>query len=215
MGLDNTTVLDLTLIGIIGPIVVLLGGALFFHEHITKREKVGITIVLIGVLLNSLFPIIKSEGIRLTANILLLSYLVADSSSILIAKKLSRYNIKSANLTNLAFIIGALTLLPVTIIIYGWTDFYLQISTLPLKYHLGVWYMAIFSGSIAYYLFVRAQKSIEVSEAVLFNYLQPIVTIPLAIIWLNERLSTSFILGAIIIAIGLIIAGYKKKRYNT
>src|SRR3990167_11119337 len=42
-GLDNTTVLDLTLIGIIGPIVVLLGGALFFHEHITKREKVGIT----------------------------------------------------------------------------------------------------------------------------------------------------------------------------
>jgi len=75
--------------------------------------------------------------------------------------------------------------------------------------------MAIFSGSIAYYLFVRAQKSIEVSEAVLFNYLQPIVTIPLAIIWLNERLSTSFILGAIIIAIGLIIAEYKKKRYNT
>ena len=212
VGLDNTTVLDLTLIGIIGPIVVLLGGALFFHEHITKREKVGITIVLIGVLLNSLFPIIKSEGIRLTANILLLSYLVADSSSILIAKKLSRYNIKSANLTNLAFITGALTLLPITIITYGWTDFYLQISTLPLKYHLGVWYMAIFSGSLAYYLFVRAQQSIEVSEAVLFYYLQPVITIPLAIFWLKESLSTSFVIGAIIIAVGLFIAESKKRK---
>ncbi|OGM27291.1 hypothetical protein A2962_01930 [Candidatus Woesebacteria bacterium RIFCSPLOWO2_01_FULL_39_61] len=212
VGLDNTTVLDLTLIGIIGPIVVLLGGALFFHEHITKKERVGITIVLIGVLLNSLFPIIKSEGIRLTANILLLSYLIVDSSSILIAKKLSRYKIKSANLTNLAFITGALTLLPITIITYGWTDFYLQISTLPLKYHLGVWYMAIFSGSLAYYLFVRAQQSIEVSEAVLFYYLQPVITIPLAIFWLKESLSTSFVIGAIIIAVGLFIAESKKRK---
>jgi len=214
-GLDNTTILDLTLISVIGPIIVAVGGAAFFSEHITKRERIGVSIVLLGVLLNSLYPIIKAEGVKLTANILLFAYLLADSGSILIAKKLSRFKINSANLTNLAFIIGAITLLPLTLVSYGWENFFSQIVNLPLKYHLGVWYMAIFSGSIAYYLFVRAHKSIEVSEAVLFNYLQPVITIPLAIFWLHESISPSFITGAILITIGLIIAEYKKKRYNT
>src|SRR3989344_3244502 len=214
VALDNTTVLDLTLIGVIGPLMVTAGGSLFFHDHITKREKTGITIVLIGVLINSLYPIIKSEGVRLTANILLLMYLLADAGSILVAKKASRYKIKSSNLTNLAFILGALVVIPITIFSYsakGLTD---QIINLPFKYHLGVWYMAVFSGTIAYYLFVRAYKTIEVSEAVLFNYLQPVVTIPLAIFWLNETLSLHFILGAVLIAIGLFIAESKKRRYN-
>src|SRR3990172_1552392 len=46
-GLDNTTVLDLTLIGVIGPMIVAVGGAVFFSEHITKRERIGISIVLV------------------------------------------------------------------------------------------------------------------------------------------------------------------------
>jgi len=71
--------------------------------------------------------------------------------------------------------------------------------------------MAILSGSLAYFLYVRAQRSIEVSEATLFNYLQPVFAIPLAIFWLGESLSTSFIFGAGIIALGLIIAEYKRR----
>lgn len=215
IGLDKTTVLDMTLISVIGPIIVAAGGAFFFREHITKKEKIGITVVLIGVLLNSFFPIIKSEGLRFTGNILLLVYLLADSASMLVAKKAVKYKIKSANLTNLAFIIGAITLIPLTLFLYGWQNSLSQIINLPLKYHLGVWYMAVFSGTIAYYLFVRAQKSIEVSEAVLFNYLQPIITVPLAIIWLGENITLNFIIGAVIIATGLFIAEFKKRRYNS
>jgi drug/metabolite transporter (DMT)-like permease len=74
--------------------------------------------------------------------------------------------------------------------------------------------MALISGNLAYFLYVRGQRSIEVSEATLFNYLQPVFTIPLAIFWLGEKLSTSFMVGAIIIAAGLIIAERKDKRYN-
>src|SRR3989344_661635 len=137
VALDNTTVLDLTLIGVIGPLIVTAGGSLFFHERITKREKIGIGIVLVGVLLNSLFPIIKSEGIRLTAHILLLLYLMADAGFVLVAQQLSRCKINSANLTNLAFILGAVILIPVTIFSYGFNAFVGQIISLPFKSHLG------------------------------------------------------------------------------
>lgn len=209
-GLDNTTVLDLTLIGVIGPLLVTLGGSIFFKDKITKREKAGISVVLIGVLFNSLYPIFKSEELRFTGNLLLLIYLISDCASILIAKKMVQKKVKSANLTNMAFIIGAVILIPAAMLIYGAENFIHIILTLPLKYHLGVWYMALISGTLAYYLYVRGQRTIEVSEAVLFNYLQPLFTIPLAIFWLRESISLPFVVGLIIIAIGLVIAQYKQ-----
>lgn len=213
-GLDKSTVLDLALVGVIGPMVVTAGGALFFRDRITTREKAGIVIVLVGVLINSFYPIFKSQGVRLTGNILLLLFLLADSSSILIAKRVVQKKVKSANLTNLAFIIGAVTLIPLTIAVYGLNGLKDSIISLPFKYHLGVWYMALLSGSLAYFLYVRGQRTIEVSEAALFNYLQPVFMIPLAILWLGESLSASFIVGAGIITVGLLIAQYKKRGYN-
>jgi drug/metabolite transporter (DMT)-like permease len=211
-GLDRSTVLDLTLVGAIGPMVVALGGAVFFKDRITKKEKAGIAIVLLGVFLNSLAPLFRNgSGVVLTGNLLILAFLFADSSSILIAKYAVRHNVKSITLTNFAFIIGAVTLVPTAFLVYGYLGTIEIIMRLPFTYHLGVWYMALVSGSLAYFLYVKAQRSIEVSEAVLFNYLQPVFMIPLAIFWLNETISPSFIFGSVLIIIGIIIAEYKTK----
>ena len=213
IGLDKTTVLDLALIGVIGPMVVTAGGAIFYHDRITRKEKIGIAIVLVGVFLNSIYPIFKAgSSIRLTGNLLLLIYLFADAGSVLIAKKAVRKNVKSSNLTNMAFIIGAIVILPLTLTLYGAGNLLNMIVTLPLKYHLGVWYMAVFSGTLAYYFYVRGQRTIEVSEATLFNYLQSVFTIPLAIFWLKEIPGATFFIGAFIIALGVIIAEQKNKR---
>ena len=210
-GLDQSTVLDLTLIGAIGPMIVTAGAAFLFRDKITHQEKTGIVIVLIGVFINSFYPLFGDGAeARLTGNLYLLAFLLADSSGILVAKRAVQLKVKSATLTNFAFILGALIIIPITAFIYGPGNLFTQIQSLPLKYHLGVWYMALLSGSLAYFLYVRGQRSIEASEAVLFNYLQPLFTIPLALFWLGEKLSLSFIAGALIIALGLLIAEYKQ-----
>jgi drug/metabolite transporter (DMT)-like permease len=214
--LKDTTVLDLTLITVLDPLLALAGGAYFFRDHITKKEKIGISVVLLGVALNSFYPFFTGGStIRFTGNILLFVYILSDSSSILIAKRSLRSKIKSANLTNLAFIIGLVTLFPIVISMYGAQNLWGIITNLPFKYHLGVWYMALISGNLAYYLYVRGERTLEVSEAVLFNYLQPVITIPLAIFWLKETLSIHYLLGAAIIAMGLLIVEYKKYKPNT
>lgn len=211
IALDDTTVLDLTLVGVLGPLITLAGGAYFFKDHLTKREKTGIFIVLVGVVINSFFPLIFGNSpLRLTGNILLIIYILSDSASILIAKRSLRFKIKSANLTSLAFIVGFITILPIALFMYGPEKLLSIIYTLPFKYHLGVWYMALLSGNLAYYLYIRGERTLRVSEAVLFNYLQPVITIPLAIFWLQESLNINFIIGAIIISIGLFIVEYKK-----
>ncbi len=214
-GLDKTTVLDLSLIGAIAPLIVTLGGSVFFHDHITSREKRGISVVLLGVFINTFVPIFtSSDSIRFSGNLLLLFYLISDAAAILISKRAVKDKIKSSNLTNMAFILGALVFIPLALFQYGGSGFISQITILPLKYHLGVWYMALISGNLAYFLQVRAQRTIETSEAALFNYMQPIFMIPLAIFWLHERLSPYFIFGAILIVIGLYYAETKRSRKN-
>ncbi|MBU0569382.1 DMT family transporter [Patescibacteria group bacterium] len=210
VGLDKSTVLDVTIINTIGPLVVALGGAYFFKEHITKREKIGIAIVVIGGALNALAPIlVNNSNARLTGNLFIIAFLLSDSTATLLAKKIVKKKISPLTLTNLGFIVGAVTIIPFALLTQGAENLITSIIYLPFKYHLGVWYMALISGTLAYFLYVAGQKSIEVSEAVLFNYLQPIFTIPLAIFWLGETITPTFIIGAVLITAGIVIAERK------
>ncbi len=212
-GLDKTTVLDMTVISLIGPLMVVAGGAMVFKDHVTRQEKVGIALVLAGAIFMTVFPAI-SEGTEFTGNLILLIFLLADTAATLLAKKMVRRDVPTITLTNLGFIIGALTTVPLALVTIGPTNFINQVTNLSLNYHLGVWYMALISGTLAYFLWVGGNKSIEVSEATLFRYLQPLIGVPLAIVWLGEKITGHFIVGAILVIAGIIIAEHKKKRYN-
>ena len=211
-GLNQSGVLDLTLITILAPLAIIAGGALIYRDHITKREKTGISIAVIGTMFATLLPILNgSNGIHFTGNIALLLFLVVDVSGILLSKKLVRKQISPMFLINLGFLISAVVFTTLILILIGPDKFIAEIINLELKYHLGVWYMAFVSGTLAYYLSLRGYKTIEVSEAALFKYLQPLFAVPLAVIWLGESITPIFIIGAIIITIGIVIAEIKKK----
>jgi len=83
---------------------------------------------------------------------------------------------------------------------------------ISLSAHLSVIFMALFSGALAYFLYQKAQKSIEASEASVFNYLPPIVTAPVATLWLHEKLTIPYIVGSVIIASGVFLAEWKKRQ---
>ena len=72
--------------------------------------------------------------------------------------------------------------------------------------------MAFLSGSLAYYLGNKAQKTIEIGDAAVFSYLYPIFSTPLAVLWLGEKITPMFIIGGIIITIGVVMAEIKKPR---
>lgn len=211
LGLNNTTVLNSSLITLISPLVISMAGVVFLKETITKREKLGMGIAVFGTFLTLIGPILQNFGgsSGITGNLLVLGYVLSASVGVIIGKKLLRAGVKPITLANFSFIVGFLTLLPFAI----FSGFSLKaIYDIPYTYHLGVFYMAILSGSFAYYLSNRAQKSIEVSEASVFSYLHPLFAAPLAVLWLGEKITPVFIIGAIIIAIGVTIAEMKKKR---
>jgi drug/metabolite transporter (DMT)-like permease len=211
-GLEKTSVLDAILINLINPLIVSVGGVYFLNEHVTKKEKIGMAIALAGTILTVIEPLIQNGdgAIRLSGNILIFFYLLATAASAVFAKKLLKAEVNPLFMTNFFFIFGLVVLLPFTLLKYNLSS----LSGVPLPYHLAVAFLAIISGSFAYYLSNKAQKTIEISEASVFSYLYPVIAVPVAVVWLGEKITPMLIVGAVIISIGVVIAELKKKRYT-
>jgi len=216
-GLEKTTVLDETLITLVSPLLISAAGAYFLKEHVTLREKVGMGIALLGTVFTVIEPIIQNgnSSSRISGNILIVFYLIATVICAIIAKELLREDVKPLTMTNFSFITGFITLLPFALVKYGFTNIATTISNLEFPYQLGVFYMAILSGSLAYTLSHAGQKTIEIGEASVFSYLYPLFAAPLAVLWLGEKITSSFILGGAIITVGVVIAEYKRSKSST
>lgn len=211
-GMKNTTVLDMSLITLVGPLIVSAAGVYYLHEKITKREKIGMAIAVLGVLITIIEPIFfnGNNSVKFSGNLLVFGYVINSMITTVISKKLLRNNVNPLLLVNTAFIVGFVSFFIYTI--QANTLNVTEIYQTPLVYHLGVLYMAAISGSLAFYLSTKAQKTIEISEQSLFSYLSPIFSMPIAVIWLGEKITPVFIIGAVIITFGVAIAEVKKRR---
>jgi drug/metabolite transporter (DMT)-like permease len=185
---------------------------------VTKKEKVGILITFLGmmtIIFQSFFEVgLKESATTIFGNILILSSNISFAASLIIAKKDLRRGVSAFSLMFYMFLVGLVTIIPLALKEVPIGNLFTNIFSLSWSAHLSVFYMAFASGALAYYLYQKAQKTIETSEAAIFLYLQPLVTAPLALFWLHERISTPYIIGSVIIAIGVILAEWKKRRYN-
>jgi drug/metabolite transporter (DMT)-like permease len=141
-----------------------------------------------------------------------LLYILMDVSSVVVLKKLLRTGISPLILSNVSFIIAFLVIYPTLLIFNPGFSITAVIQSLSLTAHAGVWYMALISGTLAYALRGKGQKSIEISEGALFGYLQSVFSAPLAVLLLNEPVTPLFMVGAIIIVIGIFIAEKKPRK---
>lgn len=209
-GLENTTVLDMSLITLANPLLITLAGAMFLNEHVTKKEKIGMGIAAVGTILTVIEPIFTNShgALRLSGNIMIIGYLIATAWSAVLAKELLRSEVSPLLMTNVSFIVGFLSFLPFALF---QSNLY-SLFTIQYTYHIGVFFMAFLSGSLAYYLSNKAQKTIEIGEASIFSYLYPLFSTPLAVIWLGEKITPLFIAGAIIIAGGVFLAEWRRTK---
>lgn len=215
-GANSTSLLNLSLISLFGPILMMLFGYLFLHEHLTKRMKIGAVITFLGAATIAIEPLfVGASGNKLSGellgNILVFLSLVSGAFSGLLTKKLLRDGVSPAFLANYSFIIGFLTMIPLVLYFKGPVEIWQMVTKAHLSDHLGVIYMAFVSGSIAYTLTNSAQKTIELSEAAIFSYLYPIFSAILAVILLGEKIGWVTIVACFVTFAGVFVAEYKKR----
>ena len=217
-GISYSSVLDQTVISASAPILIIAASGVFLHEKIVRKEKIGILITIVGNLVIVLQPILEGGAFKAQnafGNFLILPSNLAYVIYVILTKEQLKEKIDPFLIVVASFFVGFVTILPFAIFeAHGITPMVNQVKHLTLLGQSGVIYMALLSGALGYFLYQLGQKSIEASEASLFTYLQPIFVAPFALLLLHEEISTPFIIGSIIIAFGIFVAEWKKRRYN-
>ncbi len=208
-GFSLTTSLDGSLLSSTAPILVSIAGAIFLHEHITRRKKIGLIIAFLGSLTIMLQPLVETGKLlsgNLIGNTLILIGNIFWVASIILTKKLLRDHVSPLFLTTIMFAVGFISFFVILLLTHSPSSIIATFAHAPVIAHVGVLYMAILSGALAYFFYHFAQRTISATEANLFSYLQPLFSIPLSFFWLGEPLTITFIVGSCIIAGGIIFA---------
>lgn len=191
------------------PIWVMLSGVIFLKEKVTKREVMGLFICILGFLLVVIFPAFQdSEGLSYSVlgNFLMVLATAGWVAYSVISKNVFNHGKKYSPqlITFFTFFSGAVTLAPFATyeIFTTQIDFSMALA--------GILYMSIFSSFIAYWLFEYGVQQLNVGKASVFQYIQPVFTIPVAILILKESFSIWQLIGGLVIAIGIYFAESKR-----
>ena len=205
-GVYRTTAVESALISITWPIFTVLGGIYLLHERENRAELTGLLLAVLGSLILVFKPLFEQglAGRSAGGYLLLLGQNLSVALYYLLAKKTYR-NFNKWAVTHISFWVGAAAFAGL-IFLRGSTP-WLELtfvfnnpSAWPL---IAIVYMSVFGSILALTFYLIGQNIIEASEASVFTYLQPVLTIPLAIVLLNETLDWWKISGGFIILLGV------------
>lgn len=210
-GLKQTSAMEAALLAALNPLFFHLGGFLVLREKITNREKLGLLTSILGTTLIVLQPICSNQRVNqghLFGNILIVTGGIVGVTGLIWAKN-EKKNYTHLQISYFSFLSAFLTFtILATILEPSFTQNFLGIFSVPALW--GILYMAIPGSVIAYSCLIYGQSLIEVSEASLFTYLQPLFATPLAVIWLKEMITWPFVTGSCLILLGVFLTEYRK-----
>jgi len=215
-GMKLTSAIEATFIGALSPILIVIGGAMFLKEEVTVQEKIGVLFAFGGSIFIIIQPILANGKLAITSlegNLMvLLATIVWGAYSLLARKRESTKKCTPLLLTSFTFIIGFLTITPFFLmekLKAAEPLFWVDPHAIP-----GIIYMSLLGSCIGFFCYNLGFSLIEASEATIFSYLTPIFAFPLAILWLGEKIDSWFILGAMLVFIGVFLTEYKGKSHK-
>lgn len=219
LGLAKTTAIEASFLTTTTPIFVIAAGVLLLKEKQEGYEWLGTLLAFAGTGLLTLLPLwqvaVNGYQLSLTGNLLIIGQNIATALYVVLAKKRYR-KLPKLFVTTISFYLGL-----VSFALFSWMEQGFSLPNLTQAIladfqHQSVWiasgYMALFGSIIGLTTYIKGQDNIEASEASLFWYLQPLVYLPLGVLWLHEVISWTQAIAMVIILIGVVIA---EKRWRS
>ena len=201
-----TTVAVATLCYYTAPLIVLLLAPLVLREPLTKRAVVSILLALVGIVFVS--GVLSGEGFggRDALGVLFgLLAAVLYASVILFNKTLT--DVDATDRTVVELFSAAVLLLPYTLIFEEVSTVELTLPTLLLILLVGV----VHTG-VAYALYFGAIGALPAATVSVLSYLDPVGAILLSVLFLDEPLTPSVIIGTVLILGGALISELPARR---
>jgi len=191
----STTILEATLLVMIYPLLVALGGFLIWRERITGRLGIGGALAFAGLIIMTLGPVSGQSSV--SGNLYAVAAAVFYSGCMLITGRLCRAYPTIA-VTAWSFVGAALGSLPAAWFeerflptgLYGWA-------------YLGLYGVLTLVG---YLLINRSLGKLPTALVAVLGYGQPVVATTLAVPLLGEVPGLGDLAGAIVVVVGLVLA---------
>jgi drug/metabolite transporter (DMT)-like permease len=202
-GLELSPSINAPIIGSSAPIFLIIGAMIFLREKPKRRVILGTVVSLIGVLFIIFQPIIETglDGSLLGNIFFLLSMITAVIYVILLKKFNLHYDIRT--ITFWLFAITTFTYFPFFLWESQGVNLMAQMTPQAL---FGTLYGALFTSVIAYLCYNFALKYVVANETGIFFYVDPVVAIIVAIPLLHEKITTLFVIGSILVFLGIFVA---------
>ncbi len=197
MGLGHTSVGHASILIAFSPIMVLLFAALFGQETIGARKVVGMAIAASGaIVLQS--EAAKGRDASLLGDVLILLASLTFSLYTVLGKSVTaRYDTLTMN--TIAYAGSAVALAPLTI----WQSAQFSFAGVTAAGWASLVYMALFPSLIAYMIFYYALTWIPASRLAAFAYLQPVLTMSMAVTLLGDPITKSLASGGALVLTGV------------
>lgn len=202
-GLELAPSINASIIGSAGPIFIIIGSFLFLKENPKKKVILGAGIGLLGVLALILIPLFKSGSnlSSLGSLFFVLSVLGSVGQTLIARRIMAKY--LAITIAFWSFTIGAFTFLPFFISEVAHRGF---LPNLTYQGAIGIIFGAFLCSALAYFLYYYALRYLQAAEVSIFVYIDPVVTVLIAIPLLGEIPDLTFMLGAILVFGGIFIA---------
>lgn len=198
-GLNLTTPINAAVIMVTNPILVLIMGALFTTEKITKRKLLGIGVGALGALsLITYGGAIEMNPDHFWGNIMVLINAASYGVYLVLVKPLMK-KYKPITVISWVFIFGFIFVIP-----FGWGEFQtINWQAMPVHILWSVAFVVLGTTFMAYLLNIYGLKTLNPSTVSTYIYLQPVLASIIALMMGSDQLSFIKIAATLTIFVGV------------
>jgi drug/metabolite transporter (DMT)-like permease len=207
LGLQRAPSINASVIGASEPLLLFLMGISVLHESTTHSKKVfiGMMLSLFGVLVIIFSPLFLDHGMMeagaIEGNLFYIASRFCAVIGAIIMKKALK-NVDPMVITTLSFLISGVSFIPFALIdLHTWS-----FAQLSMKGWVGIIYGMLLSSAAGYYLYYYGLAKIRAQEVGIFSYLDPVVTVLVAIPLLAEYPNAYFLFGTLLVFAGIYIS---------
>lgn len=189
----NAAVLTLAL-----PVTTAIFAVFFLKEKMTSLRWISFALALAGVALCSGLDVhsVKLDKSQLLGNLLVFAAILGSSFYNSYGKAALDWH---SPMEMLFWTYVGLTALMTPFVLALERDSFLRLPHFTLTTWSGLAMLMLFHTTLAMILFLKALKSIDAIQAALSNYLIAFFGLPIAAIWLHERISPTAAIGGILV----------------
>lgn len=203
-GLNQTGTISASVIMTMSPVIVLIASYFILHEKVTKTKILGVILGGIGAIL-----LITRQGAdfsnnTFTGDLMILGNATSYSIYLVLVKPLMKIY-SPLTIIKWIFLFGFLLIFP-----FGLSQFNeVEWSSFPARGWISVGYVIVGTTVLAYLLNAWALKYVSPTIVGYYIYLQPLFATLIALIFLDEPLSLSFIFFSMLIFTGVLLVSRK------